>query len=293
MQEKYSGGKSVLESDDIVSRNADNVEHSVVNSAFNSDKIVDNVIVAICKRRRRSGIPVPIGRSLIPDRKSKELLPKLNGNLGEETTKNSDQTNSPASLDVGQESRINKHALNLDNIHKAKHEVQQSVTINSPFGKKYAPKTANLVAPKSRSRSRSRTPRKKTRTPSNATRTPNSGTRTPNKRMRTPHSGTRTPNSRIRTPNGGTGTPNSGKCTHQNRNDYISNAYNCKKCGKSFVDKSKLDVHFAVHIRETPEKCGISKNLLKKTPTHKVCSIYWILIVMIALSFLLALLKLF
>ncbi|XP_060568520.1 zinc finger protein 37-like [Ruditapes philippinarum] len=270
MQENYNGGNSVFKLDDIVSRNADNVEHSVVNSAFNSDKIVDNVIVAICKRRRRSSIPVPIGRSLIPDRKSKELLPKLNGNLGEESTKNSDKTNSSEHLNVGQESRINIHALNENNIHKASRDVQQTVTISSPFGKKYAPKTANLVTPKSRSRSRSRTPRNKTRTPSNATRTPNSRTRTPNNRMRTPHSGTRTPNSRIRTPNGGTRTPNSGKRTHQNRNDYISNAYNCKKCGKSFVDKSKLDVHFAVHIRETPEKCGISKNLLKKTPTHKM-----------------------
>ena len=40
--------------------------------------------------------------------------------------------------------------------------------------------------------------------------------------------------------------------------------FKCIKCGKSFVNKARLEVHFALHVRETPEKCGIPKKVIKR-----------------------------
>ena len=40
--------------------------------------------------------------------------------------------------------------------------------------------------------------------------------------------------------------------------------YKCKKCGKAFNDKDQFDIHYVIHLRDTPAKCGIPSECYKK-----------------------------
>jgi len=108
----------------------------------------------------------------------------------------------------------------------------------------------------------------RSRTPSTPNRT-GSRSNTPRGRAKTP----KTP----QTPK----TPKSNRKVACTKKDVLLNAMNsgkkcpktpgsgagfvCVKCGKSFASEAKLDVHFALHVRETPEKCGIPRRTLKRT----------------------------
>lgn len=74
----------------------------------------------------------------------------------------------------------------------------------------------------------------------------------------------------------GKGTPVNSKRTplSARRDTHRSNAHSCKKCGKAFLDKAKLDVHNTVHARETSKCRGpkyATKNLL--TQVMYECSV--------------------
>lgn len=114
----------------------------------------------------------------------------------------------------------------------------------SPFGAKFGTVVSSPVLTRNRSRSSKRTP--------NGKRTPKSGGCTP------------------RTPISGKSTPVKNNARSANKDTPIGKVYNCKKCGKSFVDGAKLEVHFALHVRDTPEKCGVPKHVIKKTQSTQV-----------------------
>ncbi|XP_052770868.1 zinc finger protein 30-like [Mya arenaria] len=117
--------------------------------------------------------------------------------------------------------------------------------------------------------------RSRQNTPVGIRSTPKLGKSTPLKAGKTPKSQKSTPKT-PKTPK----TPNGNKLTPCSRKDVLCNAktptvkcpkttngtrFACVKCGKCFVDQAKLEVHFAVHARETPEKCGIPRQTLKRT----------------------------
>lgn len=187
--------------------------------------------------RRRSGIPVLIRRSLYVEHDSRSPQGNEKSHRNEMTGQNKCPTSSAHN--------------------KRERSLSKSLR-QSPFGKKFKTKAQ---CPQTPSRSKSALNLEQNASPLR-------------KRNLTPKS--------------------AGKCTISSgknrstpkqltpRNIFASNSakkykidgdmFICKKCGKSFIDRAKLNVHFAIHSRDTPEKCGIEKRLVKRNITNQVCA---------------------
>ncbi|XP_053408000.1 zinc finger protein 91-like [Mercenaria mercenaria] len=256
---------SVYHYNDVVCEQSEKTEARVSGSRDTCDSVRADV-------RRRSGIPLPVRRSLLADKEPMGLY-KDSSEAFERASvhaKKADETDkiresATTSREITRESRRLTRVIHTEYIQEAKQNVhrasifksrtpksrprtpaqkskictERALRLKSPFGTKYTTKVESPLTSRNRNRSKSRTPQK-------GPRTPKSGKHTALKGKRTPAS---------------------------SKTDSPANkGYNCMKCGKSFVDKSKLDVHFAVHARETPEKCGIPKYALKKTPSKQKAS---------------------
>ncbi|KAL4231168.1 hypothetical protein ACF0H5_008750 [Mactra antiquata] len=231
-----------------VELSADDIEHSesinkqievgsdVVTSSEKHDNHPHMISSAANTRkseRRKSGIPRPIRRSLYAENDADSV--KCENHDAKLLKTSSNVLTNSTYLSPKSNSRgvltPTKSSINLKVENERKH---------TPKQRKFTPKQKTPLTPKSAGK----------KPKPNSKNTPSKARITP-KRL--------TPRNII------SGLPDSAKIYKMDGDMFM-----CKKCGKSFVDRSKLNVHFTVHSKETPEKCGISKRMVRRNIASQI-----------------------